>query len=39
MSTNVVTVSPEMSIREAMELFGKNYVSGAVVSVMCWPAS
>jgi CBS domain-containing protein len=31
MSTNVVTVSPEMSIREAMELFGKNHVSGAPV--------
>jgi len=31
MSTNVVTVSPEMSIREAMELFGKQHVSGAPV--------
>jgi len=31
MSRNVVTVSPEMSIREAMELFGKNHVSGAPV--------
>jgi len=27
MTTNVVTVSPEMSIREAMELFGKQHVS------------
>src|SRR5215813_14770330 len=31
MSTNLVTVSPETSIREAMELFGKNHVSGAPV--------
>ena len=31
MSKNVVTVSPEMSIREAMELFGKQHVSGAPV--------
>jgi len=31
MSTNVVTVSPETSIREAMELFGRNHVSGAPV--------
>ncbi len=31
MTTNVVTVTPETSIREAMELFGKNHVSGAPV--------
>ncbi len=31
MTTNVVTVSPETSIREAMELFGRNHVSGAPV--------
>jgi len=31
MTTNVVTVTPETSIREAMELFGRNHVSGAPV--------
>lgn len=31
MTTDVLTVTPETSIREAMELFGRNHVSGAPV--------
>lgn len=31
MTTEVLTVTPETSIREAMELFGRNHVSGAPV--------
>ncbi len=31
MSTDVLTVSPETSVREAMELLGRNHVSGAPV--------
>src|SRR5262249_45246364 len=31
MTTNMLTVTPETSIREAMELFGRNHLSGAPV--------
>jgi CBS domain-containing protein len=31
MTTDVLTVTPETSIREAMELFGRHHVSGAPV--------
>lgn len=31
MTTDVLTVTPDTSIREAMELFGRNHVSGAPV--------
>ena len=39
MTTDVVTVSPESTIREAMELFASRHISGApVVAGNRWSA-